>query len=420
MSPSRLRMPILVWAICAGLVPTPAQPPKGRSSDKIPVKATDAKARTKFEVKQGEWIEFDIQGKWRMYDKFDYTGALGHTNSKKINPLGYLGVLVVQIGNGKPFSLSEELPFEAPASGEIYFWPNRQGYTQFKADGELAITVRAGEYLKEKRERFVSGAKKTAEELQADPEIQSSLASINQARKICGLEDVKISTDLSYGCQKHARYLLLNKDNPLVMGLKAHEEQKDLPGYSPEGEKAAKASVIHYEPLSQGTGHWLASFYHRVPLIQPALQEIGIGYYRQGSEWICLVDCLSGPKAKITKDIVFYPEDGQANVPINFGIEIPNPLPAEHKGPAGFPITILFAAGQKVSDVEIKLTGPKDSVVAGYLSTPEKPASSFPQSNAINLIPKQPLAKGMQYQVELRCQLGGKPFARTWRFTTEK
>jgi hypothetical protein len=380
----------------------------GRTSGKIAVKATDSKVRTKFEVQKGEWIEFEVQGQWRMSEKQDYTGMWGHLGLNKINNLGYLGALIVQIGTSPPFALTDELPFQAPAAGVVQLWPHRQGFTTWKADGELTVVIRAGDHLKEKKAT------------QPDPEMRRTLALINAARKGCGLDDVKVSTEWSAGCQKHARYLAVNAGNPLIAGLKAHEEQKELEEYSEEGAKAAAVAVIHSLPPSLATKDWLASFYHRVPLLDPVLKEVGIGYHHHNNEWACAVDCLSGAFGKRPKDVVFFPEDQQTNVPLKFGIEVPRALPAEHQGNAGFPITIQFVRGQQVTQAEVKLTGPKDAVVPTYLSTPEAPATSFPQKNTICAIPRQPLAKGTTYTVEVRSMVEGKPFARTWRFTTEK
>lgn len=378
----------------------------GRSSGTITVKATDAKVRTKFEVQKGEWLEFEVQGQWRMTDKQDYTGVWGHLQLNKINNLGYLGALVVQIGTSPPFALTDELPFPAPAGGVLQFWPNRQGFTTWKADGTLTVVVRAGEQLKEKRAA------------QPDPDVRRCLALINEARKASGLDAVKLSNELSAGCQKHARYLAVNAGNPLTAGLKAHEEHKELKDYSEEGAKSAAVAVIHSLPPSLAARDWLASFYHRVPLFDPALKEVGVGYHVHNNEWACALDCLTGASGKRAKDVVFYPDDQQGNVPLKFGNEVPRAVPAEHKGDAGFPITIQFVGGQQVTQAEVKLTGPKDAAVPVYLSTPEAPATAFPQSNTICAIPRQPLARGTTYTVEVRCTVEGKPFTRTWKFTT--
>ncbi|SRR5579871_2416148 len=378
-----------------------------RSSGKITVKATAAKVNSKFEVQKDEWVELEVQGQWRMSDKQDYTGMLGHMRLKNINNLGSLGALIVQIGNAPPFALAEEVPFQAPATGTVQLWANRQGYTSWKADGELTVVIRAGDALKAKKGDI-------------SPEVRRTLAIINDARKVCKLEETKLSSELSVGCQKHARYLVVNAGNPLLTGLKVHEESKDLKEYSEEGAKSAAVAVIHSMPPSVAAKEWLASFYHRVPLLEPELHQVGVGYAQHNGEWACVVDCLSGVFGKKSKDVVFYPEDGQTNVETKFGNEIPVPFPPEHKGDAGFPVTVQFTRGQTVTKVEMKLTGAKDAEVPIYLSTPEKPATSFPQKNTVCAIPRQPLAKGTTHTVAITCMVEGKPFERTWRFSTEK
>lgn len=401
-------IPVLFVFVALPPGPSAQGQPKERASGKITLKATDSKLAAKFDVQKDEWLEFDVQGKWRMGDKLPYTGFYGHIKLNRINKLGYLGTLVVQIGKSEPFALWDEFPFQAPASGPVYIWANRQGFTTWKTDGTLDIIIRAGDHLKDKRTT------------QPDPEIKRALAMINEARKTAGVEEVQLSAALSAGCQKHARYLVVNAGNPRAQGLKVHDEFKDLKEYSEEGAKSAKVSVIHSMPMSVACEEWLASFYHRVPLFHPSLKEIGAGYFQQAGEWACAIDCLSGADGKSPKEMVFYPEDQQGNVPLNFGLELPSPLPAGHKGDAGYPITVSFYQGQKVTNVTLKLTGAKDADVPVYLSTPEAPATSFPQKNTVCAIPKQPLAKGTTYKVELSCMLSGKPYSRTWRFTTEK
>jgi hypothetical protein len=393
---------------------------KERVSATIAVKATDEKTKTLFEVQQGEWIELEIKGKWRMWDQWEYTGALGHTEFKKINNLGTLGALVVQIGDGKPFTLADQFPFQAPDSGAVQFWPNRGGYTNLKADGELTIVVHTGDKLKEKKSKVLAAAKEARDMLLADPQIRQALAGVNAARKTCGLDEVGISVALSLGCRKHAKYLVVNRGNPLVSGLKAHEEHKELKEFSEEGAKAGKHSVIAYGPPTQAIGEWLSSFYHRVPLLQPDLKEIGIGAFQQGDRWASCIDCVSGCTGPITKSVVYYPEDGQQNVPLRLGPEIPRPLPASHQGPAGFPNTIFFTQQQKVTKVEAKMLGPSGARVECYVSTPEAPATDFTQWNTVCVIPRQPLLKNTTYKAELRCMVDGKELARTWQFTTQK
>jgi hypothetical protein len=299
-------------------------------------------------------------------------------------------------------------------------WPNRGDYANLKADGALTLVFRTGDDLKDKKDKARAAAKQANDKLLADPEVKQALAALNEARKACGLDPVKLSTELSAGCRKHSRYLVANKDSPLVAGLKAHEEVKDLKDYSEEGARAAKNSVIHYVPPSKAITGWLATFYHRVPLLQPKLKEVGIGYFQQGTDRACGIDCITGASGENAKAIVFYPDDGQQSVPLVFGPEIPTPIPATHKGPAGFPITVYFARNQKIKDVEVKVLGPKKVNIPCFVSTPESPATTFQQWNAICIIPSQPLAKATTYKVEVRCTVSGNPYSRTWQFSTKK
>jgi hypothetical protein len=262
--------------------------------------------------------------------------------------------------------------------------------------------------------------KPSADDLLKDPEVRRTLDLINDARKKAGLEEVRLSAELSLGCKNHARYLLLNRGDPRAEGLKAHEEDDSLKGATKEGARAAKASVVHFGKPAQAAADWMASFYHRVPLLLPTLREVGIGYDGDDKVAVSLVDCISGNSGKRTKDIVYYPEDGQTDVPRTMGREMPSPLPRGHRGPAGFPITASFFADQKVKKVEIALTGPDDKPVAAYVSTPDEPASDWLQWNTVCIIPKEELAAGTMYKVALTCELSGKPFTRTWSFTTAK
>lgn len=402
----RLLSALVLVGTLAGLVLA-----ESRTAGPLVLKANDPKLRSKFTVKQGEPMEVHVKGKWRMSEKLDYTGALGHAQGKKLNVLGNHGALIIQVGVGKPFAWEDDKPFIAPASGEVYFWANRPSPALLKADGELTITIRAGTGEPAVKQDAPPG----------QDEVQKAMTILNQARKAAGLPEVKLSAELSLGCRNHSRYLVVNKGNPKIAGLKAHEESKDLKEYSEAGAKAAKASVIHFVPPSAAIHGWLASFYHRVPLLQPGLTEVGVGFHNEGTDWACCIDCITGTKnGQNNQPVVYYPADGQIDVPLEFGGEIPDPLPAGHKGPAGFPLTITFTQQQNIRMVEFKLRDSQQADVPVYLSTPEKPATSWEQWNSVCVFPQKPLAKGKTYEAELTCLMDRKPYKQTWKFTTEK
>src|SRR5256885_12232460 len=78
----------------------------------------------------------------------------------------------------------------------------------------------------------------------ADLDAAKVVDRINVHRKAAGLEPVAIDPALSKGCAAHAEYLVKNADHPSTQGLGLHGEDATLPGYTQEGERAGKASVI--------------------------------------------------------------------------------------------------------------------------------------------------------------------------------
>ena len=77
-----------------------------------------------------------------------------------------------------------------------------------------------------------------------DQENAKVLDKINSYRKLAGLKPVTVDPALCKGCFAHAQYLIKNADHPSVKGLGTHSEDPKLPGYTEEGAKAAKSSVI--------------------------------------------------------------------------------------------------------------------------------------------------------------------------------
>jgi uncharacterized protein YkwD len=125
------------------------------------------------------------------------------------------------------------------------------------------------------------------------------VAQVNAVRKAAGLPPVRLDAELSSGCQSHARYLSLNEKRPAAQGLAVHREDMDLPGATPEGARAAKASVIAIvlDPQTCVEG-WIATLYHRIPILTPDLERVGFGHTRMnGRKWACVLDTGNGRAA---------------------------------------------------------------------------------------------------------------------------
>jgi len=72
----------------------------------------------------------------------------------------------------------------------------------------------------------------------------------------------------------------------------------ELPGATPEGARAAKESVIATLLDPQiCVENWMATLYHRVPVLTANLERVGFGYARMnGRKWVCVLDTGNGRK----------------------------------------------------------------------------------------------------------------------------
>src|SRR5262249_46789326 len=103
------------------------------------------------------------------------------------------------------------------------------------------------------------------------------------------------------------------------------------------------------------------------------------------------------------------------------GREGPCPIPGDvPKGGVGQPVTLTFAPHEKVKDGKIVITeGGKE--IDGWLSAPDKPAVAMFGDNlqTICFIAKAPFKHKTQYAVKATANVDGKPFEKTWKFTTK-
>ena len=240
---------------------------------------------------------------------------------------------------------------------------------------------------------------------------------LNEVRKSVGLDPVELDAELSRGAQLHAEYLVINEGKKETKGLDAHHEVEKLPGYTPEGARAGVASDIGFgTPPSEMVDGWNGTFYHRLPLLRANLKKVGVGYI-PGGKWrhFSVLDVVSGLEGELPEErsVIVYPPDGATGIPASFHNELPNPVPSGKPTDAGFPITVTFYTGRGGGGATATLTcDGKD--VPFWLSTPEKPATDFPQQGTICLIPRAHLRSGTTYTVGVTSD----GWEKTWSFTT--
>lgn len=257
----------------------------------------------------------------------------------------------------------------------------------------------------------------TAQDAPVQPDaVRLIVEKINAIRNLAGLAPVELDEALSKACRLHAQYLVTNRTHPKTQGLGAHIEVEDLPGYTREGDQAARVSNIYWgRDLTLAMDRWMGGLYHRIPLLRPNLKRVGLGSEAE----IIVLDVVSG-LAGVDKNAVAYPADGQGDVPTEFGFESPDPLPKDAPREAGYPITLQFSITANVACVEAELIDSAGSKVEFHLSDPERPATSFPQQSTICLIPAKPLAANTTYKVSIKANVDGREVLKSWSFVTRE
>jgi hypothetical protein len=247
----------------------------------------------------------------------------------------------------------------------------------------------------------------------------AAVARLNVYRAQAGLPPVDLDLDLSRGCQMHANYLDYNRISLTVVGLGAHAQTPNLPGYSSEGAQSARNSIIY-----QGVGpveaidNWMNTFYHRVGLFDPNLLRVGFGSTSEFQVMDVNQGRLFGETA--VPSIVLFPGPGMTGLNGEFQEEIPMPVQDPRMG---IPITVEFCGPQVLSirDVEATLTDRLSGAkVPFYLNAPGDPLlAEWDYPNLIALIPREPLAESSVFKVEVSAEVDGNIYTTQWEFATK-
>lgn len=261
---------------------------------------------------------------------------------------------------------------------------------------------------------------------QPGPEALRALERVNAYRTAARQSPLKYNNSLGAAAAGHARYLA---QNPAQIDLNAHGQTAGTPlffGTNP-GERVqyygyggGAAEIINFTDRAEdAVDGWMATLYHRLPMIYPGNTEMGYGVAGTGPS---LVNVLEAGPADAQGGAVFWPYDGQADVPTSWsGLESPDPfrLYAGVQGPVGYTITLTF--GGTVRSLALddwSLTGPSGPVAAMSFD----PANDDLLRDTVALIPRAPLAPGAQYKVTMAGQVdvgqGPQPYTHSWSFTT--
>jgi uncharacterized protein YkwD len=256
-----------------------------------------------------------------------------------------------------------------------------------------------------------------------DPSAEAlqALAHLNRLRQHAGLPSMSISAALCAAATGHASY-------QAALGQLTHSQD---PGRALFFGADVMARAMYYvytggvaEVIAgnvttiEAIDGWLATPYHRLPLIDP--RNVDLGYGAASGSKIDVSVAKMGPVAGAGQRVA-WPYPGQTDVPVSWsGREIPDPfrLYPGVKGPVGYTVSLTFEKQPSVTLTEASLSTGGASVAVMRFS----PGIDEYLDSTVALIPYSPLAAGKTYDVHFTgtVNFGQGPVAydERWSFTT--
>lgn len=166
---------------------------------------------------------------------------------------------------------------------------------------------------------------------------------------------------------------------------------------------------------------FVGSVYHRVPLLNPDLDSLGVGVAREDGRNVLTV--LTAQKLPTTGrgGIITLPYSGQKEVPLAYMSDAEFPDPFAEYGLMGYPISVHVS-----KDVDFEVQSLK-LYQKGVFSAQEVPGKIAPDSDkqtlrkhrAVAFVPLKPLEPLTTYQVEVAGLLSGEKQTIGFEFTTQ-
>jgi hypothetical protein len=249
----------------------------------------------------------------------------------------------------------------------------------------------------------------TGEKVALDPKQEKVFRQFNYWRLMNGMPPVDFDPKLAAACAAHCTWMEKN-------GFKHVAEDGDDP-IPPEAGEAGRRSCLSQEQPGMSVLMFYATFYHRLPLFDPATRAIGIG----NSAKYTAIDGITRTEPRSWQYPIIVPAPNTDLQPTLFPPESPRPYPDDVKKP-GFPITLTFDHTQ-VTDVKAQLWMAfrgRAHEIPLLVSSPTAPANPKRADNrkTICLIPKVPLFGKKTFRVKVSYKERGEPREHDWLFKT--
>ena len=249
----------------------------------------------------------------------------------------------------------------------------------------------------------------------ADASPTDMLLLTNQFRYAIGSPTVPTDPRLQQAAQNHANYNSAN-------GIIGHYETAGLPyytGYAPRDRLIAQGWTTSFVSEVATGGAELAGVqqlwdapYHRLGMMHPNATTIGWGHSELNGRQSNVGDIVYNFGIRPV-EFVRSPANMQTNIPTSWsGHESPSPVPAGTSGPYGYPIMVVYSAGQNVQFRAAELYGP-DGVRLPFYLAPQQ----FEYDYQV-IVPQRPLATNTTYHVRFDITVAGTWLTNEWNFST--
>ena len=251
-----------------------------------------------------------------------------------------------------------------------------------------------------------------------------AVARLNEQRAAHGIPTgIVHNAEWSRWCALHNEYQRLNG------GRLTHSEDPDKPGYTPEGDRAARASVLSSGDDWDGPNPWETAPIHLHQLLAPRLDAMGVD---DSNRFVCATTLLSRNRPAPEANAVYtYPGQGTVHRYEELAAEGPY-TPGERvgipKGTTTGPYIYVSVDGPQLTPfstariVSASLSGPDGAVELRVVDNHTSGLEGYLPPGG-QLIPVSPLRARSSYTatVNLKARGGGGeeiPFERTWSFST--
>jgi hypothetical protein len=249
----------------------------------------------------------------------------------------------------------------------------------------------------------------------AEASANDMLLLTNQFRYAIGSPTVPSDPRLVQAAQNHANYNSAN-------GILGHFETAGRPyytGYSPRDRLIAQGWTTSFVSEVATGGSELGGVrqlwdapYHRLGMMHPNATSIGWGHSELNGRLNNVGDIVYNFAFRPV-EFVRSPAHMQTNIPTSWsGQESPSPVPAGTSGPYGYPIMVVYSAGQNVQFRAAELVAPNGTHLPFYVAPQQ-----FEYDYQV-IIPQRPLAVNTTYHVRFDITVAGTWLTNEWDFST--